>query len=133
MRRRLGFLTIILLSAATLVVAQRSAAIVAPAYAERPIAEWVDPMCGPTEGGTWVHVSGHNMELATAVSFGGSISTTIMVIHDQRGVLVRVKVPPHLAGPVRLRAYGPTGWGPAGAPFVYVPLLSPAGACDGYA
>ena len=132
MRRRLGLITTILLCAATLVVAQRSAGVVDSLSGDGPVVEWVDPPCGPTEGGTWVHVSGHNMEFATAVSFGGSISTTIMVIHDMLGTLVRVKTPPHLAGPVILRAHGPNGWGPPGVPFVYVPLVSPAGACDGY-
>jgi hypothetical protein len=107
-------------------------------YAEPPVVSWVDPACGPLEGG-WVAISGDDVDLATVVSFGGTQTSEIQVYNDPLGLFVRVKAPPHEAGVVRLQAYSPLGWGPEGAAFAYVPWVSPPQpsssvyTCDPYA
>jgi hypothetical protein len=117
MRRRLALFITVLLTATTFVVAQRSAA----SFADRPWPQAVEPACASTAGGSLVHISGPNIELTTAVSFGGNVSTEVYKWEDMIDWFVLVRVPPHAAGPVILRAYGADGWGPPGAPFVYAP------------
>lgn len=104
-------------------------------FAGAPVVSSVCPNIGPNAGGYWVTVTGNDVDLATRVYFGEKLTTTVEKIVGKFGEEInklRVLVPPHKGGAVKMRAYGPMGWGPQGATFVYVPGAPfPVSACAG--
>ncbi|MCC6381549.1 MAG: IPT/TIG domain-containing protein, partial [Dehalococcoidia bacterium] len=57
----------------------------------------ISPEFGPTGGGTVVSIFGAGFNDATAVTFGGVLSTSVSLVSD---TLLLAKSPPHSAGPV---------------------------------
>ncbi|HVU60542.1 MAG TPA: IPT/TIG domain-containing protein [Mycobacteriales bacterium] len=98
--------------------------VVAPAdqfsYLAPPKVTSVSPASGPTAGGTSVTVTGSGFTGATAVSFGGTAGTNVVVGSDTS---LTVTTPAHAAGAVNVRVTGPGGQSAVAAPadqFTYV-------------
>jgi streptogramin lyase len=105
-------------------------------FAVGPTVSSVCPNVGPTTGGYWVTIGGRDVDLATLVSFGGTLSTTVQQIQGPFGRnepdRLRVLVPARRGGGVKMQASGPAGTGPKGAVFVYTQAAPvPLAACLG--
>lgn len=75
-------------------------------YRVLPVVEAVEPVSGPTGGGTVVKITGKNFAGATAVSFGAVAGTSLVV--DSAGEL-HVHSPAHGAGTVDVTVTNPEG------------------------
>jgi hypothetical protein len=91
----------------------------------RPVVTSIDPGRGPTDGGTWLTITGANFSGATRVSFGG-IAAEFYVDDDST---IEAISPPASAGTVdvTVRTVGGTSATGAGDRFTFVPAPSVSG------
>ncbi len=68
-----------------------------------PVVDGIDPVSGPETGGTWVVVTGSNLDGARAVTFGGRGAVTFVVVSASE---IRAESPPHAPGQVDVQVVG---------------------------
>ena len=79
-----------------------------------PAVTAVSPQVGPLAGGTSVTVTGTNLTGATAVDFGATAGTTVVVAGG--GASLTVNSPAEIAGTVDITVVTPSGTSPTNAP-----------------
>jgi hypothetical protein len=87
-----------------------------------PLVVAVDPLTGPTAGGTAVTITGIGFNGATEVSFGGTAATTFSVSSDTS---ISATTPAHDAGLVSVSVTTPGGTSTVAGLFTYTPLPPP--------
>jgi hypothetical protein len=76
-------------------------------YEAAPTVTGVSPLAGPLGGGTSVTITGTNFTAATAVDFGGTPATNVVVNTD--GTQITATTPTHVAGTVDVTVVTPIG------------------------
>jgi IPT/TIG domain len=87
-----------------------------------PTVTQISPDLGSTLGGTPVTITGTGFLGTTAVRFGGTAGTSLVVVDDTR---ITVTSPAHAAGAVHVTVTDPNGTSPTGAADVFT-YVSPA-------
>jgi hypothetical protein len=77
----------------------------------------VSPPTGTTKGGTSVAITGHYLDTASSVQFGGVAATTVKVVSSTR---ITALTPAHAAGRVAVSVTTPSGTASKGTAFTYV-------------
>lgn len=81
-----------------------------------PVIDAVTPANGLAAGGTDVEITGDLFDGATAVTFGGTPATAVVVVDDQT---ITCTTPPHAAGAVTVAVTTPEGTGSKATAFTY--------------
>ena len=83
----------------------------------------VNPLNGPTSGGTAVTITGLNFTGATGVLFAGSAATNVQVVND---FTITATTPAHAAAVVDVTVTSPAGSGVGIGLFAYLPTAVPS-------